>query len=69
MSQCPQWEYDTSEFKDTAVTENDWVCDKAMVVADLDMQNLFNTVAWPATRQGLVRCLPDAGLVVKWEQQ
>ena len=35
MSQCPQWEYDTSEFKNTAVTENDWVCDKAMVVADL----------------------------------
>ena len=28
LTQCPQWEYDTSEFKDTAVTENDWVCDK-----------------------------------------
>ena len=23
---CSQWEYDTSEFKDTAVTENNWVC-------------------------------------------
>ena len=28
LSQCPEWEYDTSEFKDTAVTENDWICDK-----------------------------------------
>ena len=28
MSQCTEWQYDTTEFKDTAVTENDWVCDK-----------------------------------------
>ena len=25
---CTQWVYDTSEFIDTAVTDNDWVCDK-----------------------------------------
>jgi len=34
-TQCPEWVYDTSEFKDTAVTENDWICDEAMNVADL----------------------------------
>ena len=25
---CTKWVYDTSEFIDTAVTDNDWVCDK-----------------------------------------
>ena len=28
VSACSQWEYDTSEFKDTAVTENNWVCNE-----------------------------------------
>ena len=28
VSKCSQWEYDQSEFWDTAVTDNDWVCDK-----------------------------------------
>ena len=27
-AKCTKWVYDTSEFKDTAVTDNDWVCDK-----------------------------------------
>lgn len=32
---CTAWEYDQTEFYDTAVTENNWVCDKAMWIADL----------------------------------
>jgi len=32
---CTKWVYDTSEFIDTAVTDNDWVCDKANYVPDL----------------------------------
>lgn len=32
---CTAWTYDTSEFKDTLTTENNWVCDKAHYVHDL----------------------------------
>lgn len=32
---CSAWSYDTSEFHDTAVTENDWVCQKAHYTPDL----------------------------------
>merc|ERR1719195_903064 len=35
VSKCSQWEYDQSEFWDTAVTDNDWVCDKANYIPDL----------------------------------
>ena len=32
---CSKWSYDDSEFKDTIVTENDWVCGIGHYVADL----------------------------------
>jgi len=32
---CTAWEYDTSEFYDTAVTEENWVCEKQIYTADL----------------------------------
>ena len=28
LEACSSWEYDKSEFYDTAITENDWVCAK-----------------------------------------
>ena len=35
LTSCQKWTYDDSEFKDTLVTENDWVCGVAHYVADL----------------------------------
>jgi len=35
LEACSSWEYDTSEFYDTAITENDWVCAKAHYTPDL----------------------------------
>lgn len=35
LAACSSWSYDTSEFTDTAVTENDWVCQKAHYTPDL----------------------------------
>jgi len=32
---CTAWEFDTSEFWDTAVTENNWICDKHTYTPDL----------------------------------
>ena len=32
---CSKWSYDDSEFKDTLVTENDWVCGIGHYVSDL----------------------------------
>ena len=32
---CRKWSYDDSEFKDTLVTENDWVCGIGHYVPDL----------------------------------
>jgi len=35
LAACSAWTYDTSEFWDTAVTENNWVCQKAHYTPDL----------------------------------
>jgi len=35
LASCSQWSYDDSEFKDTLVTENDWVCGIGHYVSDL----------------------------------
>jgi len=35
LASCSQWTYDDSEFKDTLVTENDWVCGVGHYVSDL----------------------------------
>ena len=40
-----------------------------IVAADLDMENFFNTVEWPAIRSSLRRHFPEASAVVEWEQQ
>jgi len=33
-TECSAWNYDQTEFWDTAVTENNWICDKALYAAD-----------------------------------
>ena len=43
---CTKWIYDTSEFIDTAVTDNDWVCDKVRLAPSvrcqfLQVENVF----------------------------
>jgi len=35
LASCTEWTYDTSEFYDTAITENNWVCDKSHYTPDL----------------------------------
>jgi len=35
LAACSNWTYDTSEFYDTVITENDWVCQKAHYTPDL----------------------------------
>jgi len=35
ITACSSWTYDTSEFLDTAITENNWVCEKANYTPDL----------------------------------
>ena len=35
LASCSQWTYDDSEFKDTLVTENNWVCGIGHYVSDL----------------------------------
>merc|ERR1712013_77741 len=35
LAACSAWTYDTTEFLDTAVTENNWVCQKAHYTPDL----------------------------------
>eukprot|EP00092_Neocalanus_flemingeri_P014336 GFUD01015463.1.p1 GENE.GFUD01015463.1~~GFUD01015463.1.p1 ORF type:complete len:584 (+),score=109.85 GFUD01015463.1:144-1895(+) len=35
LEACTTWDYDRSEFYDTAITENDWVCSKAHYTPDL----------------------------------
>ena len=39
-----------------------------VVVADLDMQNFFNSVEWPAIRAALEHVFPEALPAVRWEQ-
>ena len=40
-----------------------------IVVADLDMENFFNTVEWTAIRRSLRAHFPEASPAVEWEQQ
>jgi hypothetical protein len=39
-----------------------------VIIADLDMQNFFNTVEWPAIRDALRQHWPQASPLVEWEQ-
>ena len=39
-----------------------------VVIADLDMQNYFNTVEWPAIRASIRRHFEEAAPIVEWEQ-
>ena len=40
-----------------------------MVIADLDMQNFFNSIEWAAIRSSVRRHFEDAAPFVEWEQQ
>ena len=40
-----------------------------VVFADLDLENFFNSVEWPAIRASLRMHFPEASQVVEWEQR
>ena len=41
----------------------------AMVIADLDMKNFFNSIEWKAIRESATKHLPDIMPTINWEQQ
>jgi hypothetical protein len=56
-----------THWRDLAESASKCGVGKAVVIADLDMANFFNSVEWPAIRDSVARHFPEASPILQWE--